>query len=79
MPKFFFNVRDGVPIIRDHVGTDLPNMAAAVERARRIADRVVGGLLEQPDLFEDLHVEICDATGNILRKIELPDVETFRR
>ena len=79
MPKYFFHVRDGFPLIQDHVGVELPDLAAAREQGHRVAETVVGGLIEKPELFSDLRVDICDAAGNTLQRVELPTVAAFRR
>lgn len=60
MPRFYFNVRDGVPVIQDRVGIELPDLAAAIEHARKEAVLVVSGLRSQPDLLKDLRIQVCD-------------------
>lgn len=54
-------------MIRGHIGIELPDLSAAIE-----AGLVVSGLRSQPDLLEDLKVHNCDARGNVLEKINLP-------
>jgi hypothetical protein len=78
MPRFYFNIRDGIPVIKDHVGVDLPDLDAAIEEAKREANLVVSGLRSQPDLLKSLKVQICDADGAILQQVDLPDVAGFR-
>lgn len=77
MPRFYFNVRDGVPVIQDRVGIELPDLAAAIEHARKEAVLVVSGLRSQPDLLKDLRIQVCDEDGNVLERVDLPDVREF--
>jgi hypothetical protein len=44
MPRYFFNIRDGQPILTDNIGIDLPDLDAAIEEAHKEADLVVGAL-----------------------------------
>lgn len=77
MPRFYFNVRDGIPIIQDRVGIELPDRRAAIEHARKEAVLVVSGLRSQPDLLKDLKIHVCDEDGNVLERVDLPDVREF--
>lgn len=77
MPRFYFNVRDGVPVIQDRVGIELPDLAAAIEHARKEAVLVVSGLRSQPDLLKDLRIQVCDEDGNVLERVDLRDVREF--
>ena len=43
MPRYFFDIRDGQPILVDNIGIDLPNLEAAIEEAYKEADLVVEG------------------------------------
>jgi hypothetical protein len=79
MPRYFFDIRDGQPILVDNIGIDLPNLEAAIEEAYKEADLVVGGLIASPDMLHDLQVHIIDVDGNVLKKIDLPDLTEFAR
>lgn len=79
MPKYFFNISGGEPLIHDRVGADLPDMDAAVARARRKGEQVVSGLIERPELFRGLRIEITDAAGTVLQEVELPNIQGFAR
>lgn len=65
MPTCFFHVRDGIPFIRDHGGVKRPDLTAAREQGHRVAETVLGGLIETPGLllpglFCDVRIDICD-------------------
>jgi hypothetical protein len=79
MPIYFFNIRDGQPILKDNVGVDLPHLDAAIDEGRREGDLVVGALLGTPELLHGLQVHIMDEDGNILKKLDLPDAKEFAR
>lgn len=78
MPRYFFNIRDGVPIIKDNIGVELPDLTAAIEEARREANLIVSGLRSQPELLKELKVNICDAQGNVIDYVNLPDPAEFK-
>ena len=77
MPRYFFNVRDGIPIIKDHVGIELPDLAAAIDVGHKEAAMVVTALMAQPTLLKDLKIHICSAEGEIMEQIDLPDISEF--
>jgi hypothetical protein len=79
MPTYYFNVRDGVPVIQDRVGMNLPDLAAAIEHARKEAVLVVSGPRSQPDLLKDLKIQVCDENGNMLESVDLPDLREFAK
>ena len=74
LPRFFFNVHDGVNA-RDETGTDIRDTDAA----RLEAVRYSGDLLERhPDAFwiqDDWRMEVSDATGSILFAIHVSAVQ----
>ncbi|UVC12622.1 hypothetical protein IHQ71_31635 (plasmid) [Rhizobium sp. TH2] len=78
MPRFYFNVRDGIPIINDRTGIELPGLPAAVEEAHREAALVSSAMRNQPDLVKEMSVQVCDKEGKILARIDLPDTREFR-
>jgi hypothetical protein len=79
MTLYFFNVCDNISLYGDYRGMDLPDLAMALVEARKIAAFVVGGLLQQPSLFANLQVHICDGAGNILERVAMPDTAGFPR
>jgi hypothetical protein len=79
MTLYFFNVCDSSSLYGDHRGLDLPDLAAALVEAHRVAASIVGGLLQQPSLFANLKVHICDRAGNILERVAMPDPADFPR
>lgn len=78
MPRYYFNVRDGIPIITDHTGIELPDLPAAVAEAQREAALVASAMRNQPDLVKEMSVQVCDDKGQILAKVDLPDTLEFR-
>jgi hypothetical protein len=74
MPRFFFNVRDGISI-PDKGGLELPDLYAA----RLEAVRYSGELLKaHPDAFWVQHewrIEVTDAIGLILFAIHISAVQ----
>jgi hypothetical protein len=78
MPRYYFNVRDGIPIITDHTGIELPDLPAAVAEAQREAALVASAMRNQPDLVKEMSVQVCDDKGQILAKVDLPDTREFR-
>jgi hypothetical protein len=65
-PRYYFNVRDGLPIINDHIGVELADLPAAIEEGRREAALVASALRNQPGLVKEMAVQICDQDGKIL-------------
>jgi hypothetical protein len=79
MPRYFFNVRNGHPILKDNIGIELPDIEAAIAEGHREADLVVGALLGLPETLAGLQVQISDENGNVLERIDLPDTKEFAR
>lgn len=79
MPRYFFNVCNGGPLYSDRTGRECIDLTAAIEQGQRVAESVVGGLLDEPGLFAHLRVDVCDAGGNVLQEIPMPCVKTFQR
>jgi hypothetical protein len=78
MPRYHSNVRDdGIPIINDRTGAELPDPPAAVEEARREAALVASAMRKQPYLVKEMPVQICDGSGQILATPALPDTREF--
>ena len=65
MPRYHFNVHDGIEI-PDEVGVDLPD----INFARREAIRYAGTLLEEAanreSLGEEWRLDVTDASGAVL-------------
>jgi hypothetical protein len=48
MSRYYFDVRDGIPIINDRIGIDLPDLPTAIEEAHREAALVASAMRSQP-------------------------------
>ena len=77
MPLFFFNLRNDLDA-DDLEGTDLPNLAAARERARAYAvNMAAASIQEHQRLNLDHRIEIADASGAVLETVYFRDVLTL--
>lgn len=69
MPRFHFNVYDGIDE-PDREGTDFRDWDAAREEAIRLAGELLRDSAKQMALGEDWRMEITDETGLILFRLE---------
>lgn len=65
MPRYHFNVHDGVSSL-DHDGTELPDWKAARLEAVRLAGEILKDEAERVVLGEDWRIEVSDDTGLVL-------------
>ena len=71
MSRYFFHVRNGIPLVIDKVGKELAGLFEARLEARALADQVRSELGKVPQLSRELHVEIEDDTGKVLGIVNL--------
>ncbi len=70
MPRFHFNVLDGVSEI-DKEGIELANVDAAWHEARRLASGIIREDDEWERLGDDWRIEVTDHRGNIIFRIDV--------
>ena len=70
MPRFHFNVLDGVCDI-DRVGTELADVNAAWREVRLLASEMLKSENEWKKLGDEWRVEVTDHAGMILFRIDL--------
>lgn len=69
MPRFFFNIHDGVSI-EDKEGTEFPDWRAAQLEAIRLAGTIVANNASRLQLGEDWCLEVTDDTGLVLFRLD---------
>jgi hypothetical protein len=69
MPRFHFNVYDGVDA-PDCDGTELPDWDTAREEAIRLSGELLRDSAKQMALGEDWRMEVTDETGLILFRLD---------
>ncbi|GBU18870.1 MULTISPECIES: hypothetical protein [Methylobacterium] len=75
MPRFFIDLHDGSNFVKDTEGFDLPDHAAAQERAIRIMAKIAQGFPGTAER-EDYLAAIRDADGRVVMRVHLSlDVE----
>lgn len=74
MPRFYFNVHDGVNKL-DKKGTVLPDRQAARIEAVRLAGDILKHEAHRVGLYEDWRIEVTDQTGVILFQMTFQAVE----
>ncbi|MBE7197174.1 MAG: hypothetical protein INR70_05145 [Parafilimonas terrae] len=75
MPRYFIDLHDGTNLVRDQVGFDLPDLAAARAQAVRMMTRVAQGLTD-PRERQDFVIAVRDAQGTVRLRLRLSyDVE----
>jgi hypothetical protein len=65
MPRYYFNIYDGVDIL-DNVGTELPDFAFARREAIRYSGAILEDEAERLSLGEEWRMELIDNTGLML-------------
>jgi hypothetical protein len=71
MARYYFHIRDGLRIIPDDEGMDLPNIAAARFEAQASADDLAFAAIQSATSSSASAVEITDACGNCLEWFEV--------
>ena len=75
MPRYFFHVRDeDGDISRDEEGQDLPDLEAARTEAVSTNREMLGERLLHGGSLNHRQIEIADAGGKILLKVDARDV-----
>lgn len=75
MPRFFFHVRDkDGDISRDTEGQELPDLASARAEAICTNREMLGERLLHGGHLDHRQIEIADASGSILAKVDANDV-----
>lgn len=74
MSLYFFHVRDGKNLIRDHDGIELPDFSAALSEARAAMRELAIEALRQARAAHRLEVEINDGSGRTLEVITFDDI-----
>ena len=69
MPRFFFNVHDGVNL-PDEEGTVLANWHEAQTEAIRVAGEIIADSAKILKLGEDWTMEVTDDTGLVLFRLD---------
>lgn len=75
MPRYHFNVYDGVRL-RDDEGTELPDWQAARLEAIRRAGDILKDDAQRIAVGEDWRIEVTDSTGLILFQMAFLMVES---
>ncbi len=68
MPRYFFNIHDGIDV-EDTEGMDLPDLRAARVEAVRHAGRIIDHEAEHVSSVEDWCLEVTDRHGLILFQV----------
>lgn len=74
MPRFHFNIRDGVNQ-PDREGTVLPDYAEARIEAMRLAGEILKNTAHRLALGEDWHMEVIDERGLVLFRLSFQVIE----
>ena len=74
MPIYYFHVRDGALLLDDNVGTDLPNLDAAIAEARASAREIAADSLKANEAIDGRKIEIADGEGKVLGAIPIREV-----
>lgn len=69
MPRFHFNVFDGISAI-DHDGQELPGWEAARLEAIRVSGEIIKNEAQRVALGEDWRMEVTDANGLVLFRLD---------
>jgi len=71
MPRYFFNVQNGVRLVNDRHGKELDDVDAAREEATKLATAIRNEFVTANPLIDQLSVEISDDSGTVLDKVPL--------
>ena len=78
VPRFYFNLCNGSEFAEDEEGTDLPNFAAARQRAVASLRDVMAGDLRMGDLNIASFIEIEDEQHELVETVSFGDVVKLR-
>lgn len=73
MPRFYFNLYNDMTSI-DEEGAVLPNAAAALQRAARIAREMAAESVREGHLVLEHRLEVIDDTGELVGTVHFRDV-----
>ena len=74
MPRYYFHVREGSDISRDHEGQELPNVQAARREAIAAGREILGEKLLHGGSLNSRTIEIADETGRVVDTVSADDV-----
>lgn len=74
MPLYYFNVRNGADLSRDHEGSELSGAAAALIEVREMARDLVIDDLKQRVRVSDSVIEVTDQDGLAVGALRVRDV-----
>ncbi|SFM45783.1 DUF6894 family protein [Methylobacterium pseudosasicola] len=70
MPRYFIDLHDGGELVRDKIGYELPDLAAAKAQAVRIMTRIAQGLTDLPGR-QDYVAAVRDAEGAVRLRLRV--------
>jgi hypothetical protein len=73
MPLFFLNIHNGFGVAQDDEGVDLPDLAAAREKAVEGIRSILSEEIKAGTIDLGGHVEVADADGNVLAAVHFED------
>ncbi|GJD58244.1 DUF6894 family protein [Methylobacterium dankookense] len=69
MPRFFFNITDGISV-PDHAGRELADWHEAQHMAIHLAGRVIADNAQRMKLGEDWTMEVTNEAGLVLFRLD---------
>jgi hypothetical protein len=79
VPRYYFHLRNDVNA-RDEEGTELPNLAAALQKAvAEACYMTAASVLEHGRINLHHAIEVADETGQVLERVEFGDVVKVER
>ncbi|MGU3536720.1 DUF6894 family protein [Methylobacterium sp. A54F] len=70
MPRYFIDLHDGSELARDETGFELPDRAAARDKATRIMSRIARDFLPDVDR-QDYVAAVRDSKGAVLFRLRM--------
>jgi hypothetical protein len=74
MPRYFFHIREGSDLSRDHEGQDLSDVEAARHEAINSVREIISENLLRGGTLNHRTIEIADATGHVVDVVYSRDV-----
>ncbi|CAO4153172.1 DUF6894 family protein [Methylorubrum extorquens] len=74
MPRYYFHIRYGDQVIEDWDGSELPDLAAALQEAKEGARAVLSEKVLKGEVADGQRFEIADETGTVLATLPLKAV-----
>ena len=74
MPVYYFNLWDGKKRLPDVEGSELSDLSAAVEEARRAAREIAVEQLRGNEPVDGNEIEVADTAGKVLATVAIRDV-----